>query len=72
AKALAQLFTASGMWDVGMTQTCSGVAGLSSSGISFNHYGIGLIFRRCGESVSSKSEILVVSGIGMSSTGCSA
>ncbi|GKB31081.1 hypothetical protein Tco_0870482 [Tanacetum coccineum] len=55
-----------------MTQTCSGVASLSSSGISFNHYGIGLFFGRCGESVSSESEILVVFGIGMSSTGCSA
>ncbi|GKB49259.1 hypothetical protein Tco_0900012 [Tanacetum coccineum] len=51
------------MWDVGMTQTGSRVAGLSSSGIGFNHSGLGLIFRRYAESVSSESKILAISGI---------
>ncbi|GKE14835.1 hypothetical protein Tco_1422412 [Tanacetum coccineum] len=64
------LFTASRIWDVGMTQEGSGVAGLSSSGIGFNHSGLYLIFGRWAESVSSKSDILAESNIGMSSTGC--
>ncbi|GKA71146.1 ribonuclease H-like domain-containing protein [Tanacetum coccineum] len=59
----------SGTWDVGMTQAGSGVAGLSSSGIGFNHSGLGLTCGRCAKPVSSKSDILVESGIGMSLTG---
>ncbi|GJQ93333.1 hypothetical protein Tco_0004472 [Tanacetum coccineum] len=51
-------------------QSGSGVSGLSSSGIGFNHSGLYLIFGRWAKSMSSKSDILVVSGIGMSSTGC--
>ncbi|GJR27022.1 hypothetical protein Tco_1103254 [Tanacetum coccineum] len=59
------------MWDVGMTQAGSGVASLSSPRIGFNHSGLGLIFGRYAESVSYESKILAVSGIGMSSIGCS-
>ncbi|GJY72207.1 hypothetical protein Tco_0475910, partial [Tanacetum coccineum] len=69
---LAQLFSASGIWDVGMTQAGSGVASLSSSGIGFNHSGLCLIFGRWTESVSCQSDILAEIGVGMSSTGCSA
>nr|GFA04655.1 hypothetical protein [Tanacetum cinerariifolium] len=46
-----------------MTQFGSGVAGLSSSGIGFNHSGLGLMFKRWVESVSSESDISVVSSI---------
>ncbi|GKD63779.1 hypothetical protein Tco_1305887, partial [Tanacetum coccineum] len=53
----------SGMWDVGITQAGSRVAGLSSSGIGFNHSGLVLICGRCAELVSSESDILAVSGI---------
>ncbi|GJR77533.1 hypothetical protein Tco_0089898 [Tanacetum coccineum] len=53
-------------------QSGSGVAGLSSSGIGFNHSGLYLIFRRWAESVSSESDMFAVSGIGISLTGCSA
>nr|GEX54700.1 hypothetical protein [Tanacetum cinerariifolium] len=67
AKALAQLFSASGIWGKEMIQAGSGVAGLSSFGISFNHYGLCFIFGRWAESVSFELDILVVSGIGMSS-----
>ncbi|GKF87375.1 hypothetical protein Tco_0258252, partial [Tanacetum coccineum] len=49
----------------------SGVAGLSSSGTGFNHIGLGLTCRRCAEPVSSESDILAESGIGMYSTSCS-
>nr|GEY51209.1 hypothetical protein [Tanacetum cinerariifolium] len=48
----------SGIWDKGMTQAGSGVAGLSLSGIGFNHSGLCLIFGRWVESVSSESDIL--------------
>ncbi|GJW84689.1 hypothetical protein Tco_0157834 [Tanacetum coccineum] len=69
---LAQLFSASGIWDVRMTQVGSGVASLSSSGIGFNHSDLCLIFGRWTESVSCELDILAESGVGMSSTGCSA
>nr|GFB35718.1 hypothetical protein [Tanacetum cinerariifolium] len=46
-----------------MTQAGFEGAALSSSGIGFNHFGLCLIFGRCAESVSSKSDILAVSGI---------
>ncbi|GJY51446.1 hypothetical protein Tco_0442293, partial [Tanacetum coccineum] len=46
------------MWDVGITQACFGVAGLSSSGIGFMHSGHYLVFGRWEESVSSKSDML--------------
>ncbi|GJW87378.1 hypothetical protein Tco_0162718 [Tanacetum coccineum] len=55
---------------VGMDQSGSGVPGLSSSGIGFNHSGLGLIFGRWEKSVSSESDIFAVSCIGTSSTGC--
>ncbi|GJZ56480.1 hypothetical protein Tco_0611673 [Tanacetum coccineum] len=48
---------------VGMDQSGSGVAGLSSFGIVLNHSGLCLIFGRWAESVSSESYILVVFGI---------
>ncbi|GJU77879.1 hypothetical protein Tco_0717950 [Tanacetum coccineum] len=48
------------MWDVGMTQVGSGVAGLSSSGIGFNHSGLGVFFGRCAEPVSYELDIFVV------------
>ncbi|GJZ57782.1 hypothetical protein Tco_0613276 [Tanacetum coccineum] len=69
---LAQLFSASGIWDVRITQVGSGVASLSSSGIGFNHSDLCLIFGRWTESVSCELDILAESGVGMSSTGCSA
>ncbi|GJZ01994.1 hypothetical protein Tco_0519955, partial [Tanacetum coccineum] len=50
----------------------SGVAGLSSSRKGFNHSGLCLVFGRWAESVSSESDMLSESYIGMSSTGCSA
>ncbi|GJY66681.1 hypothetical protein Tco_0468919 [Tanacetum coccineum] len=52
------------MWDVGITQAGSGVAGLSSFGIGFNHYGLGLICGRCAELVPSESDTLAKSRIG--------
>nr|GEZ66223.1 hypothetical protein [Tanacetum cinerariifolium] len=60
---LAQLFSTSRIWDEGITQAGSGVAGLSSSRIGFNHSGLCLIFGRCAELVSSESDILAISGI---------
>ncbi|GKG31632.1 hypothetical protein Tco_0426582, partial [Tanacetum coccineum] len=56
---------------VRMDQSGFGVAGLSSSRIGFNHSSLCLIFGRWTESVSFESDILAVSGIGMSSNGYS-
>ncbi|GKC73564.1 hypothetical protein Tco_1119447 [Tanacetum coccineum] len=47
------------------------MVGLSSSRIGFNYSGLGWIFGRYAELVSSKLGIFAVSGIGMSSTGYS-
>ncbi|GJU92398.1 hypothetical protein Tco_1304821 [Tanacetum coccineum] len=55
----------------GMTQSGSGVIGLSSSGIGFNQSGLVLILGRYAVLVSSEFEIFIASGIGTSSTGCS-
>nr|GEV60474.1 hypothetical protein [Tanacetum cinerariifolium] len=52
-----------GICDEGITQAGSGVAGLLSSGIGFNHSSLFLIFGRWTESVSFKSDILAVSSI---------
>ncbi|GJZ69613.1 hypothetical protein Tco_0633163 [Tanacetum coccineum] len=54
-----------------MTQSGSGVAGLSSSGTGFNQSSLVFILGRRATSVSSESEIFTSSGIGTSSTGCS-